>query len=274
MNGDKANQAPSNAKNVSRGRSTIEFSYTPLDDAEEVAGAIHQVGGTSCDWDQLATKLKQAPQGGGFRLRVAGARAFGLVSSDRGQVELTELGIQMQDPKRQRAARVEAFLHVPLHKQVFDQIKGQVIPPPLAIERMMESLGVAPKQKNKARQVFMRSAKLAGFFELSTERLTYPPNSNHDAGAGSNDAGHEGRKGGDDQSMHPFIRGLLDKLPRPESDWAVQGRVKWLQTAANIFDLIYTVDGKDSVSDIQVTGNNPKANVANEETVRTGMQPL
>jgi hypothetical protein len=41
---------------------------------------------------------------------------------------------------------------------------------------------------------------------------------------------------------HPFIEGLLKTLPEPESDWPAAARVKWLQTAANIFDLIYKGD--------------------------------
>jgi len=42
---------------------------------------------------------------------------------------------------------------------------------------------------------------------------------------------------------HPFIEGLLKTLPEPESDWPAAACVKWLQTAANIFDLIYKGDG-------------------------------
>jgi hypothetical protein len=42
---------------------------------------------------------------------------------------------------------------------------------------------------------------------------------------------------------HPFIEGLLKTLPEPDDDWPAAGRVKWLQTAANIFDLIYKGDG-------------------------------
>jgi hypothetical protein len=42
---------------------------------------------------------------------------------------------------------------------------------------------------------------------------------------------------------HPFIEGLLQTLPEPQDDWPATGRVKWLQTAANIFDLIHKGDG-------------------------------
>ena len=44
-------------------------------------------------------------------------------------------------------------------------------------------------------------------------------------------------------SRHPFIEGLLKTLPEPETEWKTADRVKWLQTAANIFDLIYKGDG-------------------------------
>lgn len=44
--------------------------------------------------------------------------------------------------------------------------------------------------------------------------------------------------------MHPFIQGLLDTLPLAEtgkkSEWPVEERAMWLQTAASIFGLIYT----------------------------------
>ena len=52
--------------------------------------------------------------------------------------------------------------------------------------------------------------------------------------------GHGGGGGG---QYHPFIEGLLQKLPVPETDWPYEARVKWLQTAAHIFDLLYASDG-------------------------------
>ncbi len=39
--------------------------------------------------------------------------------------------------------------------------------------------------------------------------------------------------------MNPFIRGLLDSLPPPESEWTGEARAEWLQAAAQIFKLIY-----------------------------------
>ena len=170
-----ADQAPTMSANDVRGRSTIEFAYFDLESGLAVARAVKDVGVTSADLTQVAVKMQMSGDGGGFRLRVMTAKAYGLISYARNAVELTELGIRIVDPQYERAARVEAFMRVPLHKVLFEKLNGQTLPPPPAIERLIEQIGVAPKQKDKARQVFMRSAKQAGLFELSAERLSLPP---------------------------------------------------------------------------------------------------
>jgi hypothetical protein len=242
---------------ASRGRSTIAFPYFDQDDAVKVAEAVHAVGGTVCDWDQLAAQMKQAAGGGGFRMRVMTARSFGLLTYDRGTVTLTDLGLRVVDPKQARAARVESFMHVPLYRGLYDRFRGSLLPPPPAIERTLEAMGVAVKQTDKARQAFMRSAKSAGLFELDATRLTMPPALNAQPAATTNDDPRDkGAKGGGDggdgrDELHPFIQGLLAKLPPPDTDWPVQARAKWLQTAANIFDLMYTAH--DETQAVQVT---------------------
>ena len=62
-------------------------------------------------------------------------------------------------------------------------------------------------------------------------------------GGGNGSGGSRGRRG----DLHPFIEGLLDTLPAPETNWAVEGRAKWIQAAANIFDLMYKGDGDITV---------------------------
>jgi hypothetical protein len=58
-------------------------------------------------------------------------------------------------------------------------------------------------------------------------------------------SGGTGGSGDGEKPRHPFIEGLLKTLPDPDSDeeWPLDKRVKWLQTAANIFDLIYKGEG-------------------------------
>lgn len=239
-----------------RGRSTIEFSYFDLSAAIELGQAIKQIGGTAADWKQIAVKLGMAPDGGGFRARVMSGKTFGLLDYSRGTVALTELGMRIVDPQYERAARVEAFLAVPLHKSLFEQLNGQTLPPPPAIERMAEQLGVAPKQKDRARLAFMRSAKQAGLFELATDRLSLPPGlhtpaKEYIAPAARQDPPVGGKGGGGDDgsaATHPFIIGLLRKLPTPDTEWTLKERAKWLETASNIFDLMYSGGDAGTIS--------------------------
>jgi hypothetical protein len=257
-----AGEAPS-----TRGRSTIEFPYLGLDNAIEVAQAIHEVaGGMSADTKQLAVKLQMAPDGGAFRVRLMTAKTFRLVEYGRGDVELTELGMRIVDPNTEKESRLEAFMAVPLYKALFDRLNGQPLPPQPAVERMAAQLGVAPKQTDRARQAFMRSARTAGLFELSGERLSLPPGlkrgQSAEVGADSKTrqdsrdgkGGSVGGGGGDD--LHPFIRGLLQKLPAPDAEWAIDARAKWLLTASNIFDLMYKTPAGSDMKFIEVEVKN------------------
>lgn len=232
-------------------RSTIEFPYLDEENAAQVAEGVHTVGGV-CDVDQLAAQLGQSAQGGGFRLRLICARQFGFIEYERGRVSLTALGHRAVDSQQQKAARAEAFLNIPLYKALFDSYRGVTLPPNPGLERKMVSLGVASKQADKARQAFQRSAKFAGYFEYGADRLVAPPNN----GAQSAKAiaeeqkpeieretnGFSGQQLKPAYDLHPFVQGLIEKLPPPDGNWSLVDRAKWLTTAANIFDLMYTSD--------------------------------
>ncbi|HYM06085.1 MAG TPA: hypothetical protein VEU11_05950 [Terriglobales bacterium] len=236
-----------------RDRSTIQFPYLPLEEAVSVAKGVHAVGGANCQMDQLAGHLQQPLGSSMFRLRLAAARIFGLVTYAHGTITLTALGTRICDPQQEQAARAEAFLAVPLYKQVYEQFKGGSLPPNNGLETAMASMGVAPKQKNNARQVFQRSATQAGFFAYGHNRLVYPPikGSAGTAGGAAEVAAADGEKpvekfgrtnGGDGggSERHPLIEGLIKTLPEPSSPWPIEGRKKWLSAASNIFDLIYS----------------------------------
>ena len=100
---------------------------------------------------------------------------FGLIDSTTdGDIFLSDLGRRIVDPTQQRRASVDAFLQVPLYFAVYNAFKGQALPPPAALERQITSMGVAEKQKSRARQVFEKSAEQAGFFEQGRNRLVKP----------------------------------------------------------------------------------------------------
>ena len=46
--------------------------------------------------------------------------------------------------------------------------------------------------------------------------------------------------------LHPFFQGLLEALPEPGADWPLAKREQWLETARNIFALMY-VDAPDAM---------------------------
>jgi hypothetical protein len=233
-----------------RTRSSISFPYNDQDDAMRVLQALHNNAGVECDINQLAGYLKQPPTSGTFRIRLYAARSFGLIEMERGgKVRLTGLGQRAVDPDQEAAARSDSFLTVPLYEAIFEKYKGYTLPPPKALEREIEKLGVAPKQTDRARQVFERSAQQAGFFAQGSDRLVEP--AFKDKGGPltkpiSQSAKQYGSHGGDDgggRELHPFIRGLLETLPEPKTEWSGRDRVKWLNAAAQIFDLIY--EGSD-----------------------------
>ena len=248
MEGDQANTASAAPKEEtqSRQRSTIAFPYADLNSAVELANAIHDnVGSGECDDDQLAAWTNQSVKSSGFRTQIYGARMFGILEGEGGRHRLSQVGHAVVDPSRAREARARAFLTVPLYRAIFDAHRGGVIPPTAALEREMVGLGVAEKQKDKARQVFERSADQAGFFEHGRNRLVMPgitggreeekpPKDDEQEGGGGNGGG-----GGKQPPVDPIIAGLLARLPKSGDVWPVAERKLWLQLLEGSFQLIY-----------------------------------
>ncbi len=241
----------SKVEKAERGRSRIEWPYYSLDEASKLAKGIFELGG-SCQIDQLAGHLNQTATGGGFRLKVQAARTFGLVNSIQGQLTLTDLGSEIVDPDGDRQAKVDAFMKVPLYIAIYEQFKGKTLPGIVGLENAMVNLGVAIKQKDKARQAFLRSAKEAGFFAYGATKLVYPimpvpvretaKDKKASDFSSSPSTLTNGKSGdvGTARGLDPLIQGLLNKLPDPELPWTLEGRRKWLQLALGIFDVMYT----------------------------------
>lgn len=218
-------------------------------------------GGVALTREQLAGLMKQPVNSGNFLMKVAAARMFGLVNSSTGKYELTSIGFDIldNDDKRQKAARTAAFLSVPLYRKTYEEFRGKQLPPrPFGLEQAFIRFGVAPKQKTNARLAFDKSAAQAGFFANGNDRLIEPIIGAVARAPNNIDETYFGGEGGlradavvqstapsvDASSRHPFIQGLLDTLPEPQTNWTVEGRAKWLQAAANIFDLIYQGSGE------------------------------
>jgi hypothetical protein len=260
--------ADGGAEDSALGRSTIKFPYLDQNDAVEIAKSVHATSGNSCEREQLAGRLSVSAKGGAFGMRLVTARLFGFISTSGSTVSLTPLGQRVIDPQHEKAARAESFLLVPLYRAVYDEYKGAMLPGNTALESAMEKLGVAPKQKDKARQVFQRSATQAGYFTYGTNRLVAPAMKASDvkAGDGEADRGTDGHapppppppppSGPQGPVLPPYVQVLVSKLPEPEKPWNMQGRKKWLDAALKIFDLMYErEEGDSSEITIAVTTN-------------------
>lgn len=239
-------------ENKGKQRSTISFPYMALDDAVELAQAIHgNVGLGECDDDQLAAWTNQSIKSSGFRVQIAAARLFGVITSPSGGTyRLTELGSAIVDPAQQREARANAFLNVPLYRAVFDKYRGGVLPSQAAaMERELVGLGVSEKVKDRARQTFERSAEQAGFFAHGRNRLVMPgiaarqpdapPIPEVGSEAQHDTKGGNGGGGGENTGIDPIIAGLLKRLPKSGEKWPKAQRKLWLQLLEGSFDLIY-----------------------------------
>lgn len=236
-----------------RERSSIQFPYADLNTAVQLAKTLYQNAGDRADLDQLSAWLgHQAVDGGAFGIKVATARTFGLVETEGKRILLTPLGRQIVNPSQEKQARATAFLNVPLYKILFDDYRGHLLPPNVGLERVMQEKGVASKQTDRARQTFQRSAEQAGFFELGRDKLVLPggtpkavetvPTREQSTPTRAIDYGG----GGDPTFVHPFIQGLFQSLPAPGSRWPKQKQERWLDTAKNIFGIIYPIEEDDT----------------------------
>jgi hypothetical protein len=195
--------------------------------------------------------MNQSAEGGTFRSVLGAARSFGLVETQQGAVTLTMLGREALDDSRCQNALAESFLRVPLHTAMYEQYKGYALPPPAAIERQIENLGVPKKQKERARQTFTKSAQYAGYIDPQTGRFIKPamapppPSSellerNKSSGGG----------GGDGLSLDPLLMALLKKIPMSGDGWPKEQRVRWFRTFAMNVSQIY--DTPEEAVDLKI----------------------
>ncbi len=244
-NVEKLQQQDEAAAKAGRDRSTIGFPYLDLDDAIEVAKAIHNNAGTACTTDQLAGYLNQSARGGGFRIRVLNAKTYGLIENPRGTVALTDIGKRMADPAQEAAARVQAFFHVPLFSAVYDKFKGNVLPPKAALTREISGIGVAASQAERARQLLEKSAEQSGFFAHGRDRLVEPVVRGAKAEPPQKEEqknSNGGGGGGGELDLDPLLVALIQKIPSRGAEWPAEKRVRWFRTFAMNVSQVYDDD--------------------------------
>ena len=242
--------APENAERK-RVRSEIEFPYSDLEHSIEIAQTLHSKAGTSSEIEEIAAWMNQSAAGGTFRTRVSAARMFGLIETAQGRATLTQLGRDiLAGSGQEKHAAVTAFLNVELFRVMYEAHKGNILPPPAAIERQMDQLGVSSKQKERARQTFTKSAQFAGFIDPTSGRFIKPGNGQpkNDPPPKDDPRGRKGEGGGggggDGLGLDPLLLELLKKIPPSDSaaGWPEAQRLRWFKTFAMNVSQIYDND--------------------------------
>jgi len=175
-------------------------------------------------------------------------RMFGLFSRTRGQtIELTELGQRIVDPSQTDAARVEAFLGIPLYQALHEQHKGGLLPGSSGLEEEMVSLGVTRKSASRARQAFQRSAEYAGFFRQGRNRLVVPQTGviravdtvSNQTEERDEKAGFGGRATDIECRVHPLLEGLWASLPAMDEPFSSSQQDDWIEMAKLALKMVY-----------------------------------
>lgn len=249
-----------------RQRSQLAFPYTDLHRAIELSEKLAELGGRSqVELTQLAAALNQTADGGTFRGRMSAARIFGLAETTGDTAQLTDLGEAVLDQRTAAAAKVSAFLRVPLYEKLYSEYQGYALPQAAAIQRKMVMLGLPQKQVERARQVFASSVEAAGFInpngrfikpivaaradpgeddredqfedevdEDNTAREDIEKRRKRGGGGGGGSGGNGGSE------YHPLIQGMIDRLPKVDEPFSESDRKAWLTMAEAIFAVIYT----------------------------------
>lgn len=247
------------------GRSGIASPYFDLAASIAVAEAVYQKGGGTASPDQLAHWLGyKSTASGTYLTRVSAAnKHFGLIETTGDQVNVTERARRILAPVMIEdviSAKVDAFLAVPLFARVFEQFKGNQLPPEVGLKNLFRSqYQILPDRVAQAVRVFLNSAEQAGFFSTTGDRsrLIKPtisastPIAVHPTSAlpepkaeaeatlqyktpfGGNGGGGDGMDG-----VHTAILGLLRELP-PQGYWPEPKKKRFLDAFKATIDFIY-----------------------------------
>lgn len=164
-------------KRETRKKPDIPFAYYSVLTGEDILHTILEHDGIIADIDTLydewgGTNLNLAS----FRIRIGGLEKTGRITRDKNNVHLTELGRLncSPDPQVQMHARQEAFLYMELNRRLMKKYLGEPLPSTSILNNELIALGVLDSIANRARQVFLRSAKETGFLADDTGILVLP----------------------------------------------------------------------------------------------------
>jgi hypothetical protein len=224
-----------------------------LTSAVDVPRRVHTKGGGQATPDQLAAHLGyKGTNNGAYLTKVAAAVSFGVLHRVGPVYQPTQLAYSILSPTYQhdqKKALVDAFLNVPLFKQIYEDFKGKELPPEFGMKNALRlTYKVAPNRVNDAYRILMDSAETAGFFETKNGARTHlimpliqavpgaagggapvneKPGDDLGGGNGGNGGGGNGGDGGDENRI---------KNPPPLTQSMADVKAKYLSTLIKLFE--------------------------------------
>jgi hypothetical protein len=155
--------------------SKVKFPTYSLLDSVKVAHTVHDRGGGVVSNDQLAAYLGyRSAKNGAYLARISAARIFGLITGQGDSITITPRAqtiLLPERPEHARKALVEAFLAVPLFRQVYDDNHGSEIPSEFGLKNAFRTrYGMTPSRVDEAYRALIDSAEQAGFFSSKGSR--------------------------------------------------------------------------------------------------------
>jgi hypothetical protein len=248
-----------------RRTSAVAFPYYNLATSILVAKTMHERAGGECDRTQLAAMLGyKGIKNGSFLTRVTAAKMFGVIDQEGDRLRVTARGQAILSPVKDAdasRARVEAFLAVPLFAKVYDEFKGQALPPEVGLRNLLENKYKIVKDRVAPTvNIMLDSAEEAGFFHTAGSRsqMVMPlssqanPNPPVHTGripaaavpvpeavkVGANGGGGSGA-GDDFGHIDPAILGLLKRLPSSGTPLSSKRRTALIQAFTALVGFIY-----------------------------------
>lgn len=146
------------------------FPASDLDMSVKVAEVIRNRAGGRTDRANLRAFLNyQTTRSGAFNARLASARLFGVIEGRGDDLSITPLGERIVAPTYEedaKAARVDAFLSVPMFRKVYEFFDGRQLPPDSGLQNHLQKEHDIPEgQTRRVLRTLMNSAEQAHFFE-------------------------------------------------------------------------------------------------------------
>jgi|GEM_PF-1359064 len=138
----------------------IDYPRASLKNTLELAQAIDDLGGKSST-DMAADKMNKKVSGA-FQALIGSASKFGLVTSKKGQLEVTELYREYKLAySKEEAGKIliEAFLTPPLFGNIFERFNGRELPVAHFEKLLIREFGVPDQISSRVSKYFLEGAK-------------------------------------------------------------------------------------------------------------------